>query len=263
MDVILFHPKKNTMATISFENKVADTSRDIKNVDVITIKQDGTKQLSAVGRSMFTPYMLVRSHGSLTCTGKNCTANAVVPSFIPSIKSVQSIELARQVLNHYLSSFEGFVNKDRKGAHRSFDKVSSVSIAMQKKNFSSVINGKERVDVNEFFIDPAIIDSVDVDKKKSGIVVHVKEGKCAFAIDQMKVPSEPVLFCAKSLEQSDAYKLKSYLSIYKEQLESARGVNLGSKMRRINLAFSKAPTCRVDGIRICCKMNDDDTETCY
>jgi hypothetical protein len=281
MDVIMLHPKKKDLAFLSFKETSSDNVMENKTGNTITVTQDGENRISVMGTSFVKPYMMIQSHGILSCDASSCNSIEPDSRFIPSKKAVQSIDLSRKILNNYISSFEGFVDKQlATPKSKLLEGVTGARVTEGKKKFTAVV-GKETLEVDEFLFDPAIVVSATIDKPSSSIDVALKNATCAFRVDQMATPSKSILFCSDSPKIADAYKFKSYLEIYKEQIESARGLNgstmfvkpghvdssrgsrFGSKAGRIKLGFAGASSCHVIGTMVCCKQGPDEQEVCY
>lgn len=264
MDVVMIHPKKNKVALLGKKNKLSDSIVELDTKNAVGFKQEGMNKLSVMGTTFVTPYILIQSHGDITCTKSECLSRVPDASFVPSRKAVQGTELARRIMNTFISSHEGFLEPDElKKEEKRFvpltmKNVKNVKIDHGKKGFSVRASGHD-ITVDQFLIDPVVIDSFKINKKEASIDMQLNGAECAFRKDFMSTPARTVLFCSTSTGTRDAYNLKMFFSTYKEQLQSARSMQLKSTGDRI---LSCHPECRTVGGIICCRDGDED-EICY
>lgn len=262
----MIHPKNKKVTLLGKKSKLSDSLSEINTKKVVSFQQEGINKISIVGTTFVTPYVLIQSHGDIQCKDESCISKIPDATFVPSRKAIQSADLSKQVINTFLSSHEGFLDKDafkkgdKKFSPSHFKDVKNVKIGYLKKDFSVQIDGKNLL-VDQFLIDSTVVDSLAVNKEKSSVDVRLKNADCSVRKDSMTTPSPTVMYCSKNATTEDAYNLKMYLATYKEQLQAARGLQLGNFSDRIKLT-SSFPSCRTNGKLVCCHDGDEE-EMCY
>lgn len=262
MDIIMLKPSSKTSVAFSPSKYLEDDHATLPP-DVTTITQPGKNRIGMLGHGGVISISLA---GMASCKGTECK---VVPSFLPSKHAVNDINDARDIINVYLSSDEGFIGElalDARKAKRLEKKivsgVSEIAIKMAKKGNFSIKIGDDVKMVDRFIIDPAVVSSVNIHPDRRSIVASLTGAACEIGIDKMREPNSTVMFCSDDTSRLGAYNLKAYLNIRKEQFIAARSIQLASSPTRMRVSFDHSTRCHVNGEKVCCR-NDDDDEICY
>lgn len=268
VDAITIDQKSRKINLISHGSSVSDNKTNINHDGSLSIKQAGKNNITVVGKGGLKSLITVQSHGPLLCNGAVCKAKKGGINYVPSLKAVNTVDDASLVLNDAIVAGEGFIEKmnpitkEKKPRMESIGDVTSVEIRRKGTKFS-VTAGDKTMLVNDFLLDPLIVKSVEIEEDSSKVTANVSKASCLLGRNKMKVPTKTVLLCSDGWDNQSTYKLKSYFSVYKEQLESVRGMRFGKKLERMHVGFGRSTNCRVVDGRICCVQSGDDDEICY
>ena len=261
MDTIVLDPSSKGSRSFSPASYLDDDRAPLPP-GVTAITQPGKNRIGVAGRG---GSMSISIAGTAKCGGTECK---VIPSFLPSRRAMKDIDAARDIINGYLSSEEGFIGqlpidaRKAKKPEKSISKgVSDLPIKVSSSKFLVGV-GSSTVKVDAFIIDPAVVSSVKFQPDRSGITASLTGATCAIGVDKMRAPASTVMFCSDDVSRSSAYKFKSYLDVRKEQFASSRAVQLARGPARMRVSFDRSTRCRVAGDKVCCR-NDDDDEVCY
>jgi hypothetical protein len=264
-DTISVQPTKQLLRIHAAKNAVSDHVIDLKIDGPLSIHRGAGAPIMVTGYKK-TGNITIHSHGMLTCTGSRCIPS---PSneFIPSVATVKGIDAGGAVLSDLLSSMESYIDNKKDPATKKNNPLitgipgsRSITVTTGKRSMVATIDGTP-FNIDSLFVAPGVIERATVQPGWE-IEIDLDGASCVVGRDNMQSPARTVAYCASSVKHDDVYKAKSYLPIYKEQINAARSSIFSDTIDRARAGLGKG-TCHIDGKNVCCRDDEDDDEICY